>query len=69
MSILNINNLSVEYVGDKSSTEALKNISIDVDENQIVGIVGESGSGKSTLIKSVMRILSCLLYTSPSPRD
>lgn len=58
MSILNINNLSVEYIGDKSSTQALKNISIDVDENQIVGIVGESGSGKSTLIKSVMRILS-----------
>ena len=45
MSILNINNLSVEYIGDKSSTEALKNISIDVDKNQIVGIVGESGSG------------------------
>ena len=38
MSILNINNLSVEYIGDKSSTQALKNISIDVDENQIVGI-------------------------------
>tara|TARA_Y100000996_G_scaffold296726_1_gene234908 strand:- start:1620 stop:3233 length:1614 start_codon:yes stop_codon:yes gene_type:complete len=56
--MLSINNLSVEYIGDKSSTEALKNISIDVDENQIVGIVGESGSGKSTLIKSVMRILS-----------
>ena len=34
MSILNINNLSVEYIGDKSSTEALKNISIDVDKNQ-----------------------------------
>ena len=30
MSILNINNLSVEYIGDKSSTQALKNISIDV---------------------------------------
>ena len=26
MSILNINNLSVEYIGDKSSIEALKNI-------------------------------------------
>ena len=58
MSILSINNLSVEYIGDKSSTEALKNISMNVDKNQIVGIVGESGSGKSTLIKSVMRILS-----------
>jgi len=38
MSILNINNLSVEYIGDKSSTEALKNVSIDVDKNQIVGL-------------------------------
>jgi len=58
MSILNVKNLSVEYVSEKSSLNALDNISIDLDENEILGIVGESGSGKSTLIKSIMRILS-----------
>jgi len=58
MSILSVKNLSVEYVTETSSIEALKNISIDVENNEILGIVGESGSGKSTLIKSIMRILS-----------
>ena len=58
MSIISIKNLSVEYASENSSTEALKNISVDVDKNEIIGIVGESGSGKSTLIKSIMRILS-----------
>ena len=58
MSILSVKNLSVEYVAENSSTEALRNISISVESNEILGIVGESGSGKSTLIKSIMRILS-----------
>jgi peptide/nickel transport system ATP-binding protein len=58
MTILSVENLSVEYVAENSSTEALRNISISVESNEILGIVGESGSGKSTLIKSIMRILS-----------
>ena len=58
MSILNVKNLSAEYVGEDESNKALNNISIDLDKNEILGIVGESGCGKSTLIKSIMRILS-----------
>ena len=58
MSILRVKNLSVEYVTRDSSIEALKEVSINVEKNEILGIVGESGSGKSTLIKSIMRILS-----------
>ena len=58
MSILNVKNLSAEYVGEDESNKALNNISIDLDKNEILGIVGEAGWGKSTLIKSIMRILS-----------
>ena len=58
MSILSVKNLSVEYVGQNESNKALNDISVDVGENEILGIVGESGCGKSTLIKSIIRILS-----------
>ena len=58
MSILNINNLSVEYVRANDSNNALDGVSINVEENEILGVVGESGCGKSTLIKAIMRILN-----------
>ena len=56
MSVLNVNNLSVEYIRKNDSNKALNGVSINVEENEILGIVGESGCGKSTLIKAIMRI-------------
>jgi ABC-type dipeptide/oligopeptide/nickel transport system ATPase subunit len=35
----------------------LKNISIDISPNEIIGITGESGSGKTTLIKLIAGVL------------
>jgi ABC-type dipeptide/oligopeptide/nickel transport system ATPase subunit len=35
----------------------LKNISLDISSNEIIGITGESGSGKTTLIKLIAGIL------------
>ena len=58
MSILSIKDLSVEFIGNKSSMRALKNVSLSVEDNEILGVVGESGSGKSTLIKAILRILN-----------
>ena len=46
--------------------QALKGISMDVAEGEVLVIAGPSGSGKSTFIRCIN---SCLLYTSPSPRD
>ena len=63
MTFLKINNLSIEYKMRKETVNAAKNINIDINKGEIVGLVGESGSGKSTVANA------CLLYTSPSPRD
>lgn len=52
--ILEINNLSIKY---GKQNPVVKNVSISIDHNEIVGIVGESGSGKSTLIRSILGIL------------
>ena len=35
----------------------LKNISLEIEQNEIIGITGESGSGKTTLIKLIAGIL------------
>jgi len=47
--MLKIKNLAVSYGG----IEALKGISIDVDEGQIVTLVGANGAGKSTTLRAV----------------
>ena len=36
---------------------ALKNISLEVGANEIVGLIGDNGAGKSTLIKIVTGVL------------
>jgi len=55
--LLKIENLKVEFLSENESKLALRNVSLSLHRNEILGIVGESGSGKSTLIKSIMRIL------------
>ncbi len=50
---LRIRNLSVSY----GRQEALKNVSIDIPDNEITVIIGPSGCGKTTLLKSLNRLL------------
>ena len=44
---------NVNFSYDKE--EILKDVSLDIPKNKIVGIQGKSGSGKSTLLKLLMR--------------
>ncbi len=53
---LKVNNLSVEYTG-KRTIKALKEVSFDVRQSEILGIIGESGSGKTTLAYSIVNLL------------
>lgn len=48
-------NLSVDY---RNKTGVLRNISLRIDRQEILGLVGQSGSGKSTLSLSLMGLLS-----------
>ena len=55
--ILDINNLNVDFLTEGASINAVRDFSMHINKNEIVGLVGESGSGKSTVIKSILRIL------------
>lgn len=53
--IMSVKDLFSSYDGGR--TFALKNISLDVFEGEILGIVGESGCGKTTLISHMNSII------------
>jgi peptide/nickel transport system ATP-binding protein len=55
--ILTIQDLSIDFITEDQTTQAVKHISFDVHRGKIVGIVGESGSGKSVTSLSVLQLL------------
>ncbi len=58
MSLLNINNLNIEFPLRHYTHQATKNVNFEVEAGEIVGIIGESGAGKSTIGNAVINLLS-----------
>ncbi|MCJ7871192.1 ABC transporter ATP-binding protein [Phaeobacter sp. J2-8] len=54
MSVLSIENLSIAFPIGGQSYKAVKNMTLDVNENETLCIVGESGCGKSITALSVL---------------
>jgi peptide/nickel transport system ATP-binding protein len=57
MSFLKIKNLSVDYQMRKETVYAAKNVNIEVNKGEILGLVGESGSGKSTVGNAIINLI------------
>ena len=57
MSILEVNNLSIEFQVDGKWLSAVNDISFDVKKGEILALVGESGCGKSVTCMSIARLL------------
>lgn len=60
--VLDVRDLSVTYktstvFGQKSTFNAVKNVSLNIKNGEILGLVGESGCGKSTMSKAVLGML------------
>jgi dipeptide transport system ATP-binding protein len=57
MSLLDIENLTVEFATAHGDFRAVDRISLKIDKGEVLAIVGESGSGKSVAMLAVMGLL------------
>ncbi len=55
--LLEIKNLSVDFIQNKEKIKVLKNVNFNIPSGKIVGVIGESGSGKSVTALSIMGLL------------
>ena len=55
--LLQVQNLSIDFIADGIVTNAVKDISFEVATGEIIAIVGESGSGKSVTALSLLQLL------------
>jgi peptide/nickel transport system ATP-binding protein len=63
--LIDIKDLSVNFISENETHSALKNISFEVRRGEIVALVGESGSGKSVTSLSILQLLpASARYTS-----
>jgi microcin C transport system ATP-binding protein len=56
-SLLQIENLNVNFESGDKTVSAVKNVSLQVNTKEFVALVGESGSGKTVTALSVLRLL------------
>ena len=54
--LLSIDNLTVQFRGDRGWITAVEDVSFDIAEGESLGVVGESGSGKSVTALSILRL-------------
>jgi peptide/nickel transport system ATP-binding protein len=62
--VLDVQGLSVDYMGGPEPVRACDDISFSLRRGEILGIAGESGSGKSTLVTAVTRLQHSEAVTS-----
>lgn len=58
MSLVRIDNLSVNYTSKTGAVEALHNLTLNLSEGEIYAVIGPSGCGKSTLLHVLGGILT-----------
>lgn len=57
MALLDIDHVDVIYQTEKSETEAVRDLTLAVDEGEFIALVGPSGCGKTTLLSMIAGLL------------
>ena len=55
--ILDIKDLTVHYVLEEETVEAVNNINIQLEKGKILGLVGETGAGKTSVCLSILNLI------------
>lgn len=56
--MLKLVDLNCNYHDKYGKKEALKNVNLEINRGEIIGLFGENGAGKTTFMKSVLQILN-----------
>ena len=55
--VLEVENLTVHYVLEEETVEAVNDISFSLERGKTLGVVGETGAGKTTTALSILRLI------------
>jgi microcin C transport system ATP-binding protein len=66
MPLLDVKNLSVDFVNGAQVTHAVKSASFSIEKGETLALVGESGSGKSVTALSILQLLPYPVAKHPS---
>ena len=55
--LLNVENLQVEYRTDAETVHAVNGLSFSVGKGETIGLVGETGAGKTTTAMAILGLL------------
>ena len=57
MSLLEVENLQVDFQTEGGTVHAVRGASFALEEGKVLALVGESGSGKSVTAMSILKLL------------
>ena len=60
MAMLKVENLSIKY----GSIEAVKNVSFEVNEGEVVTLIGANGAGKTSILRTISMDVTGLIMSS-----
>ncbi len=55
--VLKVENLTVQYVLESSTVEAVTEVSFQLEKGKTIGLVGETGAGKTTTALAIMNLV------------